>query len=103
MITVTSINFFLCGIQVLDPVDIAVVSLCSTKNLMLEGGPLPWIVDTSGYYEEGNKEICGMSLMQILIFLERLQFKESYFCHKSLANLSVKNSAFRVHIDTGAV
>ena len=21
---------------------------------MLEGGPLPWIVDTSGYYEEGE-------------------------------------------------
>ncbi|KAJ7382709.1 hypothetical protein OS493_033272 [Desmophyllum pertusum] len=39
-------------LKVLDPVDIGVVSLCSTKNLMLEGGPLPWIVDTSGYYEE---------------------------------------------------
>ena len=37
--------------------DIAVVSLCSTKNLMLEGGPLPWIVDTSGYYEEGEKDL----------------------------------------------
>lgn len=36
--------------------EIAVVSLCSTKNLMLEGGPLPWIVDTSGYYEEGERE-----------------------------------------------
>ena len=22
---------------------------------MLEGGPLPWIVDTSGYYEEGER------------------------------------------------
>lgn len=39
-------------LRVLDPVDIGVVSLCSTKNLMLEGGPLPWIIDTSGYYEE---------------------------------------------------
>ena len=35
--------------------DIGVVSLCSTKNVMLEGGPLPWIVDTSGYYEEGQR------------------------------------------------
>lgn len=41
-----------------------VVSLCSTKNLMLEGGPLPWIVDTSGYYEDG-KEIHRISMMQI--------------------------------------
>jgi len=39
-------------LKVLDPVDIGVVSLCSAKNLMLEGGPLPWIVDTSGYYED---------------------------------------------------
>ncbi|KAK2568492.1 Nuclear pore membrane glycoprotein 210 [Acropora cervicornis] len=39
-------------LRVLDPVEVGVVSLCSTKNLMLEGGPLPWIVDTSGYYEE---------------------------------------------------
>ncbi|XP_029186949.2 LOW QUALITY PROTEIN: nuclear pore membrane glycoprotein 210-like [Acropora millepora] len=39
-------------LRVLDPVEVSVVSLCSTKNLMLEGGPLPWIVDTSGYYEE---------------------------------------------------
>lgn len=23
---------------------------------MLEGGPLPWIVDTSGYYEEGERD-----------------------------------------------
>ena len=43
-------------VKVLDPVEVGVVSLCSTKNLMLEGGPLPWIVDTSGYYEEGIKE-----------------------------------------------
>lgn len=48
-------NIYCCVIvKVLDPVEVAVVSLCSTKNLMLEGGPLPWIVDTSGYYEEGK-------------------------------------------------
>ena len=43
-------------VKVLDPVEVGVVSLCSTKNLMLEGGPLPWIVDTSGYYEEGKNQ-----------------------------------------------
>ena len=41
-------------VQVLDPVNVGVVALCSTKNLLLEGGPLPWILDTSGYYEEGT-------------------------------------------------
>ena len=50
-------------VQVLDPVDIGVVSLCSTKNLMLEGGPLPWIIDTSGYYEEGKNQ-CWFCLIQ---------------------------------------
>lgn len=44
--------------QVLDPVDIGVVSLCSTKNFMLEGGPLPWIVDTSGHYRESKIDCC---------------------------------------------
>ncbi|CAH3168221.1 unnamed protein product [Porites lobata] len=40
------------ALKVLDPVEVGVVSLCSAKNLMLDGGPLPWIADTSSYYED---------------------------------------------------
>jgi len=41
-----------------DPETIAVLSLGSSKVVTFHGGPLPWILDRSGYYEEGvtNKE-----------------------------------------------
>ena len=40
--------------QVLDPQQTALVTLGSVKNLLLEGGPLPWILDTSSYFERGE-------------------------------------------------
>lgn len=56
--------------------DIVVVSLCSTKNLMLEGGPLPWIVDTSGYYEEGERDgLCFKDpVLTVMLFVHLLLF-----------------------------
>ena len=53
-VVIFSKSCFHIVVQVLDPVNVGVVALCSTKNLLLEGGPLPWILDTSGYYEEGT-------------------------------------------------
>lgn len=44
----------LINLQVLDPRQTALVTLGSVKNLLLEGGPLPWILDTSSYYEIGE-------------------------------------------------
>ena len=41
-------------LQTLDPEDIAIVSLGSAKNLIVQGGPQPWVHDRSTHYEEGN-------------------------------------------------
>ena len=40
----------------MDPETIAVLSLGSSKVVTFHGGPLPWILDRSGYYEDTNKE-----------------------------------------------
>ncbi|XP_065903533.1 nuclear pore membrane glycoprotein 210-like isoform X3 [Dysidea avara] len=37
----------------IDPESIAVLSLGSSKVVTFHGGPLPWILDRSGYYEDG--------------------------------------------------
>ncbi|XP_071946091.1 nuclear pore membrane glycoprotein 210-like [Antedon mediterranea] len=37
-------------LNVLDPSDVAVVSLGSSKRLVLSGGPQPWVLDPSKYY-----------------------------------------------------
>ena len=50
--------------QVLDPQETALVTLGSVKNLMLEGGPLPWILDTSSYYETGNIELITRTISE---------------------------------------
>lgn len=44
-------------LQVLDPSTAAVVTVGSIKNIMLGGGPLPWILDTSGYYENSMQHL----------------------------------------------
>ena len=50
-------------LQVLDPIDVGVVTLCSVKNVLLEGGPAPWILDTSGFY----KDVAGEREDEIII------------------------------------
>ncbi|XP_033126135.1 nuclear pore membrane glycoprotein 210-like [Anneissia japonica] len=37
-------------LEVLDPSDVAVVTLASSKRLVLSGGPQPWVLDPSKYY-----------------------------------------------------
>ena len=39
-------------LKTLDPEDIAVVSLGSAKNVIVQGGPQPWVHDRSTHYEE---------------------------------------------------
>ncbi|EDO39640.1 predicted protein [Nematostella vectensis] len=51
-ITIGSYN----PLKALDPSDVAVVTVGAVKNIMLSGGPLPWILDTSGYYEKVRAE-----------------------------------------------
>lgn len=43
---------------------------------MLEGGPLPWIVDTSGYYEEGERDgLCfNDPVLTVMLFVRLLLF-----------------------------
>ena len=50
----TVINFWYFVFHTLDPEDTAVVSLGSAKNLILQGGPQPWVHDRSTHYEEGT-------------------------------------------------
>ncbi|XP_046861323.1 nuclear pore membrane glycoprotein 210-like isoform X1 [Xenia sp. Carnegie-2017] len=43
-------------LKALDPVDIAVVTLGSAKNFIIQGGPQPWVHDRSTHYEKVNSE-----------------------------------------------
>ena len=36
----------------IDPEVVAVLTLGSSKNFVFEGGPAPWVLDRSKYYEE---------------------------------------------------
>ena len=40
--------------QAIDPEEMAVVTVAASKEIIFEGGPQPWTVDTSGYYEKGS-------------------------------------------------
>ena len=42
--------------QPVDPEALAVLSLGSSKIVTFTGGPLPWILDKTGYYEEGRSD-----------------------------------------------
>ncbi|XP_071512100.1 nuclear pore membrane glycoprotein 210-like [Diadema antillarum] len=43
-------------LEPLDPESIAVVSLAASKTLVLSGGPQPWVLDPSRYYQELTAE-----------------------------------------------
>ena len=47
-------------IQAFDPADVAVVTLGSSKEVIFEGGPLPWILDSSRYSQSGR--LCRIML-----------------------------------------
>ena len=50
-------HFFICPFQPLDPESIAIVSLAASKTLVLTGGPQPWVLDPSRYYQELGAEV----------------------------------------------
>ncbi len=39
--------------QPIDPEDIAVVTVGASKEVVFKGGPQPWIVDQSKYFQKG--------------------------------------------------
>ena len=41
-------------LQAIDPEEVAVVTVAASKEVIFEGGPQPWVVDPSGYYEKGK-------------------------------------------------
>ena len=40
----------------MDPEAIAVLSIGSSKIVTFAGGPSPWILDKTGYYEDGKSD-----------------------------------------------
>ena len=40
----------------MDPEAIAVLSISSSKIITFTGGPSPWILDKTGYYEDGMSD-----------------------------------------------
>jgi len=40
--------------QAFDPAEVAVVSFGSSRDIIFEGGPQPWILDPSKYFQSGN-------------------------------------------------
>lgn len=42
--------FFAC--QPVDPEKVAVVAVGSSKEVLFEGGPLPWVLDPSRYFQD---------------------------------------------------
>ena len=47
----------------MDPEAIAVLSIGSSKVVTFTGGPLPWILDKTGYYEDAVTD--GISAIRI--------------------------------------
>ena len=39
--------------QAIDPTDVAVLAFGSSLTLVFEGGPLPWVLDTSTFFDKG--------------------------------------------------
>ncbi|XP_032901430.1 nuclear pore membrane glycoprotein 210-like [Amblyraja radiata] len=39
-----------CGGQAIDPVAVAIVTLTSSKEMLFEGGPRPWVLEPSGFF-----------------------------------------------------
>ena len=48
--------WFLLVIRLFDPVKFATVALGSTKRIVAEGGPLPWVLDPKHHYEVMSAE-----------------------------------------------
>jgi hypothetical protein len=39
-------------LQTIDPESVAVVTVGSSKELILEGGPRPWVLDPARYFQD---------------------------------------------------
>ena len=40
--------------QPIDPLEVAVVTPAAMKEVVFEGGPAPWVLDSSRYYRSGK-------------------------------------------------
>lgn len=61
--TILSLPFFF---QAMDPSSVAVVTLGSSKEMLFEGGPRPWVLEPSKFFRNVTSEDTGSISLALL-------------------------------------